>query len=39
MFSRLDEERGTAGGGKEEGEEEREEEVNTGHLAAGLERR
>lgn len=42
MFSRLDVERGTAEGGKqeeEEGKEKEEEEVSVGHSAVGQESR
>lgn len=39
MFSRLEVERGTVEGGKEEVEEEKEEEVSAGRSAAELERR
>ena len=39
VFSRLDDERGTAEGGKEEGGEEEEEEVSAGRSNAGQESR
>lgn len=42
MFSRLDDERGTAGGGKweeEEGKEKDDEEVSVGHSPVGQESR